>query len=119
MYRIKIYFLALFVLFFVSCSSDSDKGILGIEVPIGSGKVSQSTPYLVSGVYEESPAYKAGVRPGDLIIQIDEMPVENGMRFDEIYRKYLTGKAGTRVTLYVKRGEQNLIFEITRAAVRD
>jgi hypothetical protein len=37
---------------FISCAPDNSKGILGIEVPIGSGKVSDKTPYIISGVYE-------------------------------------------------------------------
>jgi C-terminal processing protease CtpA/Prc len=47
------------------------------------------------------------------------MPVTNGMKFDEIYQKHLTGKAGSRVILYIKRGEQSLVFDVTRAAVRE
>jgi len=104
-----------FIIICTSCSSNNENGILGIEVPIGKGKVSESTPYLVSGVYENSPAYKAGIRPGDLIIQINDMPVSNGMIFDDIFSKQLTGKPGTKVTIYVKRGAESFVFEIIRA----
>ncbi len=109
---------ALLLILVLSCSSNEGKGILGIEVPIGDGKVSQGTPYIITGIVENGPAHIAGVEPGDQIIQINEMPIESGMRFDEIYNRYLVGNAGTKVTLYVKRGSQNLVFEITRGAVK-
>lgn len=98
-----------------SCSSEKSKGILGIEVPIGSGKVSEETPYVISGVYEDTPAHKAGIKPGDRIVQINDMPVTNGMKFDEIFTRYLAGKAGSKVIIYVKRGGENLVFEVIRA----
>jgi carboxyl-terminal processing protease len=107
--------LLLFTLIVLSCSQEKGNGILGIEVPIGSGRVSADTPYIISGVYEDTPAFKAGLKPGDLIIQINDMPISNGMKFDEIFSKYLTGKPGTKVTIYVKRGMENLIFEVVRA----
>ncbi|HNX22738.1 MAG TPA: PDZ domain-containing protein [Spirochaetota bacterium] len=108
-------FLLSMILIFSSCSTEKNNGILGIEVPIGNGKVSAETPYMISGVYEDTPAYKAGIKPGDLIIQVGEMPVTNGMKFDEIFSKHLAGKAGSKVTIYVKRGTENLVFEVVRA----
>jgi len=115
----KILFLTgsifLLLILFFSCSKEQGNGILGIEVPIGSGKVSRETPYLISGVYENSPADKAGIKPGDLIVQIDQMTVSNGMKFDDIFRNYLTGKPGSKVTIYVKRGAENIVFEVIRA----
>lgn len=98
-----------------SCSPGEGNGILGIEVPVGNGKVSDDAPYIISGVYEDTPAYKAGIRPGDLIIQINEMPVTNGMKYGDIFSNYLSGKPGTKVTIYVKRGDENLVFEVVRA----
>jgi C-terminal processing protease CtpA/Prc len=100
---------------FPSCSADKGKGILGIEVPVGTGKVSKETPYIISGVYENTPAYSAGIKPGDLIVQIDDFPVSNGMKFDDIFNGYLTGKPGSKVTIYVKRGSGNIVFEVIRA----
>lgn len=98
-----------------SCSAEKGKGILGIEVPVGSGRVSEETPYVISGVYEDTPAYKAGIKPGDRIIQINDMPVTNGMKFNEIFSKYLTGKAGSKVIIYVERSGTNMVFEMVRA----
>lgn len=108
-------FLIPVILLFSACSSDKANGILGIEVPVGSGKVTADTPYMISGVYEDTPAHKAGIKPGDQIVQINDMPVTNGMKFDEIFSQHLSGKPGTKVTIYVKRGMDNMIFEVVRA----
>jgi C-terminal processing protease CtpA/Prc len=99
----------------LNCSGKTDAGILGIEVPVGQGKVSDKTPYIVVGVYEGTPAHKAGIKPGDRIVQINNMPITEGMKYDDIFTGHLSGKAGTKVTIYMKRGAEDLIFEIVRA----
>ena len=103
------------IILFSACSDNSANGILGIEVPIGKGKISEETPYMITGVYEGSPAHISGIKPGDRIIQINNVPIRNGMKFDEVFNTYLAGKAGTKVTIHVKRGTEDLIFDIIRA----
>jgi len=113
------YFIITFILpvliLFSACSEKKENGILGIEVPVGSGRITADTPYIISGVYEDTPADKAGIKPGDLIVQINDMPISSGMKFDEIFLKHLTGKPGSKVTIYVKRGSDNFVFEVIRA----
>jgi C-terminal processing protease CtpA/Prc len=99
----------------ISCSGNKENGILGIEVPVGSGRVSDKTPYMVVGVYEGSPAEKAGIKPGDRIVQINNMPITDGMKYDEIFSGHLSGKPGTKVTMYIKRGSVDFVYEIIRA----
>ncbi|NWG12511.1 MAG: PDZ domain-containing protein [Acidobacteria bacterium] len=57
-------------------------------------------------VYQGSPAQEAGLRTGDVIMEIDgiPIPVDRG------------GTPGTVAKVTVRRGEQNLSFEITRSA---
>jgi C-terminal processing protease CtpA/Prc len=98
-----------------SCSDNKDNGILGIEVPVGNEKVSDKTPYIVVGVYEGSPADKAGIKPGDRIVQINNIPITDGMKFNDIFSGHLSGKSGTKVTIYVKRGSDNIVYDIIRA----
>lgn len=117
MKKIILSIICFFILLSFSCGMGEKRGILGIEVPVGDGKVSSETPYLISGVYEGTPAHKAGLQPGDKIIQINEMIISNGMKFDYIFKNYLTGKPGTRVVLNVTRGDRNMVFEIIRAEV--
>ncbi len=103
-----------FFLFFAGCNKSNNSGIIGIEVPVGSGKVSEDTPYLISGVFVDSPAYKAGLKPDDIIVQIDNKPIEKGMKFDYIYNSLLRGKAGTKLTIVVLRNNKKKIFRIVR-----
>lgn len=94
----------------------NEPGILGIEVPVGEGKVTDTTPYVVTGVYMDSPAYKEGIRPDDVIIQINDTVLQKGMKFDYIYGKLLLGKPGEKVTLTIKRKDKQMIFQIIRGS---
>lgn len=106
---------ALVIIAVSSCSDNRTNGILGIEVPVGKEKVCEQTPYIITGVYEGSPAHIAGIKPGDRIIQIDNMTIRDGMRFDDIFNNHLSGKAGTKVTIHVIRGSENIVFDVIRA----
>ena len=97
----------------ISSCSPKQEYQLGIQVPIGTQHVSEDTPYLVSGVYEDSPAYKAGLRPDDIIQQVDGMDLK-GLRCDYVYNKLLLGKKGTDVTIVVDRKGEKMIFVVKR-----
>ncbi len=99
----------------ISCSKGGKNGILGIQVPVGSGKVSDANKYVITGVYENTPAHKAGVKPDDIIVQINETPVSDGMEYDYIYKNLLLGRPGEKITLVVSRKDKKIIFEIVRA----
>jgi carboxyl-terminal processing protease len=67
---------------------------------------------------EDTPAHKAGIKPGDLIIKIDDTPVK-GMTLNDAVKK-MRGKPSTQITLTISRkGEaQPLVVTITRAIIR-
>ena len=67
---------------------------------------------------DDTPAKRAGIKSGDLIIRIDNKPVKN-ITLDEAVRQ-LRGKPGTKVTLTILReGEEKpLTFTITRDIIR-
>lgn len=100
-----------------SCAVDNG-GIIGIDVRVDSGVVGPGTPYLVKRVDRSSPAYEAGVEPGDEIIQINQTEIRDGMVFRDIYNTMLTGKPGTKITLYVRRNGRVLVFDIVMAGRR-
>lgn len=76
---------------------------------IGIG-ISKNDERLISEVYEDGPAYEAGVKSGDIIVTIDNLNVEN-VDSDAI-AALITNSKKDNVELQVKRGEELLDFNI-------
>ena len=72
-------------------------GGIGIMVGIKDGKLTVIAPF------EGTPAYEAGLRPGDRIVSIDGRPAER-MSLDEAV-SLMRGPEGTPITLGLQRGE--------------
>ncbi len=87
-------------------------GGLGIEVGMEDGFVKVIAPI------DDTPAQRAGIQPGDLIIRLDSSPVK-GMTLGEAV-KIMRGKPGTDITLtIVREGEEKpLTITITRAIIK-
>jgi carboxyl-terminal processing protease len=87
-------------------------GGLGIEVGMEDGFVKVVSPI------EDTPAFNAGIKSGDLIIKLDDTPVK-GMTINDAVKR-MRGKPNTQITLTVMRKGQNkpLIFTITRAIIK-
>ena len=85
---------------------------LGIEVGMEDGYVKVISPI------EDSPAYKAGLKAGDLITRLDSTPVK-GMTLDEAVKR-MRGEPNTKITLTVARKEEDkpLLITITRQEIR-
>jgi len=87
-------------------------GGLGIEVGMEDGFIKVISPI------DDTPAQKAGVRAGDLIIKLDDTPVK-GMALNDAVNR-MRGKPGTDITLTILRDneEKPLVFTITRDVIR-
>jgi len=87
-------------------------GGLGIEVTMEDGLVKVVTPI------EDSPAYKIGLQPGDLVMKLDDKQVR-GMTLNEAV-KIMRGKPGTAITLTVlrKKADKPLEFTIIRDIIK-
>jgi carboxyl-terminal processing protease len=87
-------------------------GGLGIEVGMEDGFVKVISPI------EDTPAFRAGIKPGDLIMKIDETPVK-GMTLNDAVKR-MRGKPNTQITLTIsRRGESApLVVTLTRAVIR-
>jgi carboxyl-terminal processing protease len=85
---------------------------LGIEVSTEDGYVKIVSPI------EDSPAYRAGIKPGDLITRIDSTPIK-GLSLDEAIKK-MRGAPGSKVTLTIARkGEDKpLSMALVREEIR-
>jgi len=89
-------------------------GGLGIEVTYDS---EYKAVKVIAPMYG-TPAWRAGLKPGDRIVSIDDQPVSE-MQFMEAVRK-LRGQPGTKVKIKVLReGVQELLtFEIVREVIQ-
>ena len=67
---------------------------------------------------EDTPAYRAGIKPGDLIVKLDDLQVK-GMTLNDAVKK-MRGKPNTQITLtIVRKGEaQPLVITLTRAEIQ-
>jgi carboxyl-terminal processing protease len=87
-------------------------GGLGIEVSMEDGFVKVISPI------EDTPAFRAGIKPGDLIIKLDDTAVKGLSLTDAIKR--MRGKPNTSITLTVlRKGETKpLVFTLVRAVIK-
>ena len=84
---------------------------VGMQVGPRAGKT------MVMWPFESSPAYRAGLRPGDMIVQVNDKKTD-GLNTSEI-ADLLKGPRGTKVEVTVSRegNAKPLSFDITRDAI--
>jgi len=85
---------------------------LGIEVGMEDGYVKVISPI------EDSPAYRAGIKAGDLITRLDTTPVK-GMTLDQAVKR-MRGEPNTKITLTIARKDEDkpVIITIIRQEIR-
>ncbi len=87
-------------------------GGLGIEVGMEDGLVKVVSPI------EDTPAFKAGVKPGDLIVKLDDTPVK-GMTLNDAVKR-MRGKPGSKIKLtIIRKGvDKPVVVTLTRAIIK-
>jgi len=87
-------------------------GGLGIEIGTEEGFIKVIAPI------DDTPAQKAGIKAGDLIIKLDDTPVKGISLNDAVKR--MRGKPGTTIKLTILRNgeEKPLEFTLTRAVIQ-
>lgn len=86
----------------------------------GIGVVLQETPEFalrIAEVYAGTPAEEAGLKAGDLILAVDGLALTKANVAEGPAR--IRGKAGTSLSLLIKRGEADpVIYSVTRAEIQ-
>lgn len=86
-------------------------GGLGIEVGLEDGFIKVISPI------DDTPASRAGIEPGDLIVKIDDQPVKGMSLMDAVDR--MRGVAGSKITLTLVRGTgRPFDVELERAVIK-
>jgi carboxyl-terminal processing protease len=96
----------------IRISTTGEYSGVGIEVALENGVVKVVHPI------EDTPAYRAGVLPGDRILAVDDVPVDVENLNDTIDR--MRGRIGTPVKITIARGPEpkSLEFTLSRASVQ-
>ncbi|MBA3903776.1 MAG: peptidase S41, partial [Rhodocyclaceae bacterium] len=93
-------------------NTQGEFGGLGIEVGMEDGFVKVISPI------EDTPAYRAGIKAGDLIVKLDDTPVK-GMSLSDAVKR-MRGKPKTQITLTIARkGETRpIVVTLTREVIK-
>jgi carboxyl-terminal processing protease len=96
----------------LQANTQGEFGGLGIEVGMEDGLIKVISPI------EDTPAFQAGLKTGDLIIKLDETLVK-GMTLNDAVNR-MRGKPGSKIVLTVLRKNEAkpLIFTLTRAVIK-
>ncbi len=87
-------------------------GGLGIEVGMEDGFIKVVSPI------EDTPAYRAGIKSGDLIIKLDDTPIR-GMTLNDAVKR-MRGKPNSQIILtLIRKGElKPIVVTLTRAVIQ-
>ncbi|MFC2972033.1 S41 family peptidase [Azotobacter bryophylli] len=92
-------------------STSGEFGDLGIEVGMADGQLNVVSPI------DDTPAAKAGIEAGDLIVRIDGQPTKGMSMLDAVDK--MRGKPGSKLTLTLVRGDgKPFDVQLTRAVIK-
>ncbi len=95
----------------LSVKTKGEFGGLGIQISIRNGWLTIIAPI------EGTPAYRAGLRPGDIITKIEGVSTKGITTSDAV--KKMRGTPGTKITITIAReGEEEADYTIERAVIK-
>ncbi len=92
--------------------SQIEAHLFGVGMQLGMNKEHK---VVVIAPIQDTPAYRAGIHPGDEIIEVDSKPVK-GQSLDQVV-KQIRGLPGTTVSITLMRGQERKKSSMTRAEV--
>lgn len=95
----------------LQASTQGEFGGLGIEVTMEHGAIKVITPLV------DTPAFKAGIKPGDYIVKLDNTAVQGLELKDAV--EMMRGKPGSKINLTIVRmgNSKPLSIELTRQVI--
>lgn len=75
----------------------------------------QETGIVVIEVFEDGPSDKAGLKPNDIILKVDELDATT-ISADEV-SNYIKNESDAKIEMVVKRGEEERTINLTRGTV--
>jgi S1-C subfamily serine protease len=92
-------------------------GVAGQNVPLHRRlvryhKLEVETGVLIVGIEPESPAARAGLAEGDLVVELDNRPIRN---IDDLQRLLTDEHVGVTIPIVVLRGTEKLTIDVTPA----
>ncbi|WP_018591914.1 S41 family peptidase [Terrisporobacter glycolicus] len=98
---------------FESLKEQTSGSFVGIGVYIGVNP--ENNKLTIISPIEGSPADKAGIKSGDIVLKVDGESVET-KKIDDVI-KHIKGKENTNVSLTVQRNAEELSFDIKRETI--
>ncbi|ABX08722.1 S41 family peptidase [Prochlorococcus marinus] len=92
---------------------DTSGELMGIGIQLSLNE--ETNELVIVAPIEDTPAFKAGIQPNDIIVSIDDTDTD-GMSIDGAV-KLIRGEKGTKVTLGIIRGTQYLKVPLIRSRI--
>lgn len=92
------------------------QGVSGNYSGIGSYIKSENKYITITKPMAGSPAEKAGLKPGDIIIKVDGEDIKTYIFDNQV--KMIKGPSGSKVVLTIKRGEEVKEYEVIRGNIQ-
>lgn len=98
---------------FKALNSDLSGNLSGVGLELAENEKTKALTVIAP--IEGTPAFKAGILPNDIIVQINGQ-ITQGMKIEDAVKRIL-GPVGTKVVLTIQRGSQSQNFNLTRANI--